>query len=236
MELDVEHFDVPAAMGNALTLVRERAQRHGIALGLQVAADGWRDARRRAQVQADPAQPADQRGQVHARRRQGGVARAARERRARSGRQRHRHRHRGRRPRRRVRGVQAIVAIATSPDGTSRKFRIDQGSICFFLCDDIWTRRVKCSHVAIRKGAKQFYLRLVDDRVSNGFQSIHAHIRSHPGKALDIEVINFRVRCQCAAYDRTRIVMFHMDCLDTPWRDDKLKFLIKGSAFVIIIR
>jgi signal transduction histidine kinase len=28
---------VPAALGNALTLVRERAQRHGIALGLEVA-------------------------------------------------------------------------------------------------------------------------------------------------------------------------------------------------------
>ena len=39
MELDVENFDVPSALGNALTLVRERAQRHGIALGLQVAAE-----------------------------------------------------------------------------------------------------------------------------------------------------------------------------------------------------
>ena len=37
MELDVERFDVPAALGNALALVRERAQRHGIALSLQVA-------------------------------------------------------------------------------------------------------------------------------------------------------------------------------------------------------
>jgi len=36
MELDVENFDVPSALGNALTLVRERAQRHGIALGLEV--------------------------------------------------------------------------------------------------------------------------------------------------------------------------------------------------------
>jgi len=35
MELDVETFDVPAALGNALTLVRERAQRHGITLGLE---------------------------------------------------------------------------------------------------------------------------------------------------------------------------------------------------------
>jgi signal transduction histidine kinase len=39
MELDVETFDVPAAIGNALTLVRERAQRHRIALGLEVGAD-----------------------------------------------------------------------------------------------------------------------------------------------------------------------------------------------------
>jgi signal transduction histidine kinase len=36
MELDVEAFDVPAALSNALTLVRERAQRHGITLGLDV--------------------------------------------------------------------------------------------------------------------------------------------------------------------------------------------------------
>jgi signal transduction histidine kinase len=37
MELDVEVFDVPSALANAMTLVRERAQRHGIALGLEVA-------------------------------------------------------------------------------------------------------------------------------------------------------------------------------------------------------
>ncbi|HEV8095909.1 MAG TPA: ATP-binding protein [Burkholderiales bacterium] len=36
MELDVAEFDLPAALQNALTLVRERAQRHGIALGLKV--------------------------------------------------------------------------------------------------------------------------------------------------------------------------------------------------------
>ncbi len=36
MELDVATFDVPSALDNALTLVRERAQRHGIALGLEV--------------------------------------------------------------------------------------------------------------------------------------------------------------------------------------------------------
>ncbi len=39
MELDVDVFDVPAALSNALTLIRERAQRHGIALGLEVGAD-----------------------------------------------------------------------------------------------------------------------------------------------------------------------------------------------------
>ena len=36
MELDVSEFDLPAALGNAMTLVRERAQRHGVALGLEV--------------------------------------------------------------------------------------------------------------------------------------------------------------------------------------------------------
>jgi signal transduction histidine kinase len=36
MELDVENFDVPSTLGNALTLVRERAQRHGINLGLDI--------------------------------------------------------------------------------------------------------------------------------------------------------------------------------------------------------
>ena len=38
MELDLGSFDAAAAMGNAMTLVRERAQRHGIALSLE--ADG----------------------------------------------------------------------------------------------------------------------------------------------------------------------------------------------------
>jgi signal transduction histidine kinase len=37
MELDVETFDVPSALANAMTLVRERAQRHGITLGIEVA-------------------------------------------------------------------------------------------------------------------------------------------------------------------------------------------------------
>jgi signal transduction histidine kinase len=37
MELEVSRFDLPAALGDAMTLVRERAGKHGIALGLDVA-------------------------------------------------------------------------------------------------------------------------------------------------------------------------------------------------------
>ena len=36
MELDVSTFHLPTALGNAMTLIRERAQRHGIELGLDV--------------------------------------------------------------------------------------------------------------------------------------------------------------------------------------------------------
>jgi signal transduction histidine kinase len=36
MELEVSTFNLPAALANAMTLIRERAQRHGIALGLDV--------------------------------------------------------------------------------------------------------------------------------------------------------------------------------------------------------
>jgi signal transduction histidine kinase len=39
MELDIARFDVPSAMDNAMTLVRGRADRHGIKLESQVAAD-----------------------------------------------------------------------------------------------------------------------------------------------------------------------------------------------------
>jgi len=39
MELDVATFDLPTAISNAMTLIRERAQQHGIALGLEVEAD-----------------------------------------------------------------------------------------------------------------------------------------------------------------------------------------------------
>src|SRR3990172_10710890 len=36
MELDVAEFDLPSALQNAMTLVKERAQRHGIGLSLEV--------------------------------------------------------------------------------------------------------------------------------------------------------------------------------------------------------
>jgi signal transduction histidine kinase len=36
MELDITQFDLPLALQNALTLVRERAMRHGITLGLDI--------------------------------------------------------------------------------------------------------------------------------------------------------------------------------------------------------
>jgi signal transduction histidine kinase len=36
MELEPSDFDVPTALQNAMTLVRERAQRHGIALSLDI--------------------------------------------------------------------------------------------------------------------------------------------------------------------------------------------------------
>ena len=42
MDLDLETFDAAEALANAMTLVRERAQRHGIALALEVA-DGVGD-------------------------------------------------------------------------------------------------------------------------------------------------------------------------------------------------
>jgi signal transduction histidine kinase len=36
MDLELSSFDLPSALSNAMTLVRERAQRHGITLGLEV--------------------------------------------------------------------------------------------------------------------------------------------------------------------------------------------------------
>jgi signal transduction histidine kinase len=39
MELDLSTFDLPSAISNAMTLIRERAQRHDIALGMDVGSD-----------------------------------------------------------------------------------------------------------------------------------------------------------------------------------------------------
>ena len=80
MELDAAAFDLPSAIANAMTLIRERAQKHDIALVARRRPGARRDRRRRAQVQADPAQPAVERRQVHARRRahRGDRARATR--------------------------------------------------------------------------------------------------------------------------------------------------------------
>uniref|UniRef100_UPI00286D5BE8 GAF domain-containing sensor histidine kinase n=1 Tax=Roseateles sp. TaxID=1971397 RepID=UPI00286D5BE8 len=39
MDLDLGEFDVPAALADAMTLIRERAMKHGIALGLEAPAD-----------------------------------------------------------------------------------------------------------------------------------------------------------------------------------------------------
>ena len=36
MELEVSTFDLPTALSNAMTLIRERAQRHGIQLGMEL--------------------------------------------------------------------------------------------------------------------------------------------------------------------------------------------------------
>ncbi len=58
MELERSTFDLPSAMENAMTLVRERAQRHHIALGLDIAPRIGRGHGRRAQAEADPAQSA----------------------------------------------------------------------------------------------------------------------------------------------------------------------------------
>ena len=65
MELELARFHLPAALDNALTLVRERATRHGIALDLTVDDRLGPDRGRRAEGQAGPAEPPVQRREVH---------------------------------------------------------------------------------------------------------------------------------------------------------------------------
>ena len=66
MELEVATFDLPLAIDNARTFVRERATKHGINLDVTVderLGDFVGDERK---DQADSSQPAFQRGEVHA--------------------------------------------------------------------------------------------------------------------------------------------------------------------------
>ena len=66
MELELAPFHLPSTLESALTLLRERATRHGVTLGLEVDEHPRRFRRRRAQGPAGRAQPPLQRGQVHA--------------------------------------------------------------------------------------------------------------------------------------------------------------------------
>ena len=65
MELEVATFDLPLAIDNARTFVRERATKHGITLDVTVderLGDFVGDERK---IKADSSQPAVQRGEVH---------------------------------------------------------------------------------------------------------------------------------------------------------------------------
>ena len=65
LELELGRFHLPTALDNALTLVRERATRHGITLTQTVDAAAGRHRRGRAEGQADPAEPPLQCREVH---------------------------------------------------------------------------------------------------------------------------------------------------------------------------
>ncbi len=125
MELEAAEFDLRAALDNALTLVRERAQRSGIALRLGDRPGARRVPRRRAQGQAGRPQPALERGEVHAARRRGGRRRETGERQRGDRRQRHRRGHRAGGPGGDLRGVPAgrhatSRASARAPASASR--------------------------------------------------------------------------------------------------------------------
>ena len=66
MELELATFDLPTALENARTFVRERAVRHAITLDLSVDERLGELRRRRAQDQTDPSQPSFQCSEVHA--------------------------------------------------------------------------------------------------------------------------------------------------------------------------
>ena len=69
VELELSEFDLPNTIDGTLTLVRERAARHGLEMGLSLDDAARQHRRRRAQGAPDPAQPAVQRREVHAGRR-----------------------------------------------------------------------------------------------------------------------------------------------------------------------
>ncbi len=76
MELDLSCFDLGLLLEHSTTLVRERAQRHGLrssSTSARASANGWPTSASSSRW----SQPAVQRGQVHAERRQRGAARAA---------------------------------------------------------------------------------------------------------------------------------------------------------------
>ncbi len=105
MELDLATFDVPDAIANAMTLIRERAQRHGIALSLdadpqlgEIVADERKFKQILLNLLSNAVKFTPDGGQIK-------VERPARRRRARRRRPRHGDRHRSRRPAGRVRGV-----------------------------------------------------------------------------------------------------------------------------------
>ena len=105
MELDLATTSLPMLLDNCTTLVRERASRQGLVLALEVEDGARRLGRRHPEAQAGRDQPALERGQVHARRRQGDAARAPARARGRDRRRRHRRRHRRRPAGARLRGV-----------------------------------------------------------------------------------------------------------------------------------
>ena len=69
MELDLDAVSLPDLIVHGVTMVRERASGHGIALACDVDPDARHGLRRRDQAQAGDPQPAHQRREVHARRR-----------------------------------------------------------------------------------------------------------------------------------------------------------------------
>ena len=93
MQLDLEPLDLSKTLAESLRVVSGRAEDKHLTLDADIDKHDLRD-RRSPRGQADHRQPAVERGQVHARRRQGGGARPVAERLDRARHRRYRHRHR----------------------------------------------------------------------------------------------------------------------------------------------